>query len=233
MAATAVAAGAGIAGSILSSRESKKNRKSAEKQAQAAVDQAKTELDFAKEQFKLFQPVIRNFTNFFEEVPLEDITSGRVVATGAQQAINSLNVGAEDARRRLDADLARRGVSADDAGQAIRSEFELGLVGQKAAIQNAAVQDEINNRLQLVGLGVGQVPSVLSAGQGVTNALQSNSNRLATLAAQDSALAQQSASSAAQLAIKGLSNLRGSGGDQTGIDDQQQQALNRNVSNIA
>jgi len=181
--------GSNIFGSNKSAKEARKARKSAERLG------AET-LKFAREVFGNFQPVIKDTTDFFASTSLEDITSGKVLAPGVRGAVTSFNIGAREVERQTKADLAQRGISDSPAGASELSDFRLKRARGVTDIAQSGVENEINRRLGLTGLGTQTAGLQINAANRITDQLL---NRSTTLSQQAGNQAAQAGASLADL----------------------------------
>ncbi len=142
----------------------RKAEKRAQKSRKAAEALGAESLHLARGQFDQFRPIILDTTDFFSSTSLDDITSGRVLAPEGRAAMRALNQVQADRARVSDLDLARRGISNDLAGAAIRSQQRGQGALAAANIVDRSTQRAVNRRLLLTQSG-------LAAGRNLQGAL--------------------------------------------------------------
>lgn len=167
--------GASAASSFL---ESRKSGKEARKSRKAGEKLGAETLAFAKEVFQQFQPIIRDTTDFFATTSLDDIVSGKVLAPGAAGAVNRFNLAARDTERRIEENLARRGISNDPAGVSELSEFDLERDRIRTSIAGDAVERDIDRRIGLTNLGTAQAGRQIDAANRISSQLLGRSSQL-------------------------------------------------------
>lgn len=166
-----IAAVAGVVGAISGARGASQAGRAAERAGAAATAAARDQLEFAKQQFEIFEPVIRQFGAFFTDVPLEEIVSGRVIARAAEPAIADINRLTEIGIERATRELGRRGLLTSGVGLASLREIEAGRISGIASVREAARRQEFEDRFRFATLGVGLQPQVGAAAAGVQQAL--------------------------------------------------------------
>jgi len=191
-----------IAGSSLisSALGASAGKSSAKKLARAIKEQAAVQreaLQFAKDQFEPFRAIIGQFTDFFAEVPLSEIASGRVLARAAEPAISDINKLAEIQRDQFARQAGRRGLG---AGSGVLGPGERQIERQRGqdivGIRERTRRQEIEDRFRAVQIGLGLTPQVGAAFQ----------SQAAGLGQQAQLFGQQQASAAGQVQ-SGLSGI--------------------------
>jgi len=149
---------------LVGGSDSDANTRRSEEAAKRSAKVQEDALAFAKEQFKLFRPIIKNTTRFFSNIPIDDIVSGRVLSKRAEFLSAQADRAGQDRLRRVDAELARRGISNDAAGQIFRSQVGRDVDQQKNAIRAADIDNTMNRLFDLSRVGVNQGQFTTSSG---------------------------------------------------------------------
>ncbi len=173
----------------------KLNKRSAEASRQA-LDLAKQNQEFAKEQYDLFAPAIQGVADFFSKTPLDDIASGRVASRRSEPVIRAINEGTEESNRILDRDLAQRGLSDSEAGILSKQENERNRITSIGNEAGRSIDKDISNNLALLNQAMGFLPGVNNANAGILSVLNSDANRSNTNAATASENASRAGASA-------------------------------------
>ena len=123
-----------------------------EKSAKQAVALQQEKLQLARQQAKLFQPLFKQFSNFFTDVTVEDIASGNIVSPTTAATIADIQRGAKSQSSQLDSDLEARGVEGG-AAEILRQNL---LTTARRDVNRAQAQgreNELDRRLQFLQFG--------------------------------------------------------------------------------
>jgi len=174
-----------------------------EKTAKRAVAIQQENLEMARAQAKLFQPLFKQFSNLYTDVTLDDITSGRVVSPSTASVIADIQRTTKSQASSLDESLSRSNVP-DSAAEIIRqnlfTESRRDINRAKALGRDAEVQ----NRLGFLNFGREANQSAISAGNTAASALFNLSGIQAENEAAEGALLGDIAGSAAFLGATAL-----------------------------
>jgi len=222
----AIGAVAGVAGAVIGARGASAAGRAGERAQASAAAAARDQLEFAKQQFELFEPVIRQFGAFFTDVPLEEIVSGRVIARAAEPAIEDINRLTEIGIERATRELGRRGLLTSGVGLASLREIEQGRISDIASVREAARRQEFEDRFRFATIGVGLQPQVGAASSALQQTLTGAAAQQQRLSESQLALATRAGGAAAELIQGGaFSNLgrffTGGGGVQTDVPQSQ------------
>lgn len=175
------------------------SRKSARKQRRLLRRQIALQegsLEFAKDQFEIFRPVIQQVSDFFTSVPIEDIVSGKVLSPETRAAVGAFQEASQAQEEQLEADLAQRGISDDVAGQVVRGQFAVEQARNLSDIVNRNISKSLDRR---IAFGSGAIQAAGQV-QGATNRLSRViSGQARTLGADAAAGASSAAASAGTL----------------------------------
>jgi len=150
----------------------------AKKAREQAAKLSKEALEFAREVYAEFQPVIQQTTDFFTNTTIDDLVSGRVLTPGAAAATVSFNRASKDVERRIKENLAKRGIANSTAGASVLAEFGVARARGVADIAGQGVERDINRRIALTQLGVSTSRTPIEAGLTTSGRLLSESSQL-------------------------------------------------------
>lgn len=213
-AVAATQAGTQFVGSIVSILAARKLRQQSDEFRRAARDTEGKAISFAQQNFldaqnqaDQFSSIIADTVDAFSNVSLDDIRSGRAASFQSEPVIDSINQSAQEQTRKLDQDLAKRGIGSDAVGQIERGEIERergSLITQEKV---RSTREETQDRLALTNVGLRQGDQLISAGQPVLDTFAGRINRLSGLSDDRLAASKSAGSGGIKSLVSGASSL--------------------------
>lgn len=142
------------------------------RRAKESVAVQRESLEFAKEQFALFQPLFQQFSNFFTDVSVEDIASGDVISPEAIAQISDINRQTQSQLSSLEENLASREIADTSAGEIIRQNLLTQSGRAKTNVRASSRDQALKNRLAFLNFGVDSLNKRNNASRGLSSALQ-------------------------------------------------------------
>lgn len=172
-----VAGGLSGAGALASFSSGRKSAREVKRSRKAAQQIAEGGLQFAREVFSHFKPVIEQLGNFFADTDINDVISGKVVSPQTQTEITAANTSFREQDRDIAENLASRGLGDQDSGQLIAANLRTPRAQIKSDIIGAGVERDLNQRQAFANLGVNVSRSVSEETQNLAQSLLGNARR--------------------------------------------------------